>query len=247
MADAVVVTAPPSLEDGRVKFSLELRNSREEFALGEADAFLASERGAGLSRDVRSRLKERCQALRLTMGRAKQELSDGLAIVRLDPEKAYVDGNIVVYVAGKSDVQVLFSCAEIGQLLEFHEFADDLATIRYIHPAFDAGRLLALRDRVATLGLSVANVSFSSTAIEQMKVAAAARIIERYLREAGIAPPSDPPLLSSGLFAPARSPKLTEALKDPSALEQVLRSNNPDVLRALIYLIRREVVELEHP
>ncbi len=247
VVDAIVVTAAPSLEDGGVKFALELRNGREEFSLSEADAFLASERSARLSRDVRSQIQERCRALRRTMVQARRELSGGFAIIRLDPQKAYADGNMVVYVEGKSDIHVFFSGAEIGQLLALKEFTDDLASVRYTHPAFDAARLGALRDHVAALGLKVDNVSFSGRELERMKTEAAARIIERYLRERGLAPPGGPPLLISGLLAPARSPKLTEALKDPSALEQILRSNDPDVLRALIYLVRREVVELEHP
>jgi len=247
VADAVVVTASPSLEEKDVKFALELRNGREEFALCEADAFLASERSAKLSRDVRSQIQGRREALRSTMGQARQALSSGCAIVRIDPAKSYADGNIVVYVASRSDIRMLFSCEEVGQLLALKEVADDLATIRYTHPAFDAAQLRALRDQAAALRVNASNVSFSSRELEQMKAEAAARIVERYLRESGLAPPAGPPLLTSGLFQPASSPKLTEALKDSSTIERILRSNNPDVLRALIYLVRREIVELEHP
>lgn len=247
VADAVVVTASPSLEEKDVKFVLELRDGREEFAMSEADAFLASKRSARLSRDVRSQIQGRREALRSTVEQARQALSSGCAIIRIDPAKAYADGNMIVYVAGKSDIHVFFSCAEIGQLLALKEVADDLTSVRYTHPTFEAARLRVLRDQVAALGLKVGNVSFSGRELEQMKTEAATRIIERYLRERGLAPPGGPPLLISGLLAPARSPKLTEALKDPSALEQILRSNDPDVLRALVYLVGRKVVELEHP
>ena len=247
LSDAVIVTASPSLADGDAKIVLELRDAREEFSLSESDAFLASNRAAKLSHAVRSQLRERCQILRRTMPRARQGLSDGLVVIRPDPQRAYADGNMVVYVAGKSDIHVLFSCAEIGQLLAFKEYADDLATIRYTHPAFDSTRLRDLRDRVAALGLKVENLSLSKLELERLKTEAATRVLERYLRESGLALPDGSPLLVSGPLSLTRSPKLTEALKDPSVIEQLLRNHHPDALRAMFFLVNRKVIELHYP
>jgi hypothetical protein len=181
LTDAVIVTTAPSLVDGETKIVLELRDARDELSLSEADGFLASDRAAKLSRAHRSQLLGRCRALRLTLPQARRELTDGLAIIRPDPQRPYADGNLVVYVAGKSDIHVLFSCAEIGQLLAFKECADDLATIRYTHPAFDSRRLHALRDRIAALGLKVENISPPRPELERLKTEAATRILEHYL------------------------------------------------------------------
>lgn len=247
LSDAVIVTASPSLADGDVKIVLELRDAREEFSLTESDAFWASDRATKLSHAVRSQLRERCQTLRRTMPQARSELSDGLAMTRPDPGRAFADGNIVIYVAGKSEIHVLFSCAEIGHLLALKELADDLATIRYTHPGFDSARLRALRDRIAALGLKVENVSLSRPELDRLKTEAATRVLERYLRESGLALPDGSPLMVSGPLSSTRSPKLTAALKEPSVIEQLLRNHNPDVLRALVFLINRRVIELDYP
>lgn len=244
LKDSVFVTAAPPLAEDDVKFVLELRDRREEFALSELEAFMASERAANLSGHVRSQVRERSGALRRTLTEARKGLGEGVAIIRPDLQRAYADGNIVVYLAGKSGVHVLFSCAEIGQLLAFHEIAEDLATIRYTHPAFHASRLLALRDRLSALGLNVPNLAFSASELEGLKTAAATRILERYLRESGLALVDRSPLLTSGPFTPMHSPKLTEAFKAPSVLEQLLQSHNTDALRALIFLVDRKVIEL---
>lgn len=247
LADAVMVTAAPSLAESETMFVLELRNAREEFSLSEADAFLASGRAAELSRAVRSQVRERIQTLRRTMPQARHELSDGLAVLRPDPQRACTDGNLAVYVVGRSDVYVLFSRAEIGRLLAFPEMADDLATLRYTHPAFDSARLGALRDRVAALGLKVENASFSKPELDRLKTEAATRILERCLRESGRALPDDLPLLTAGPLAPTRSPKLTAALKEQSVFEQLLNNPDPAALRALVFLINRKVIELHYP
>jgi len=247
LTDAIIVTTAPSLAEGEPKIVLELRDVREDLSLSEADAFLASGRAAKLSHAVRSQLRERCQNLRRTMPQARQELADGLAIIRPNPSRAFADGNIVIYVAGRSAVHVLFSRAELAQLLAFKECADDLATIRYTHPGFDSARLRALRDRVAALDLKVANLSASKPELERLKTEAATRVLERYLRDAGLPLPDGWPLLTSGPLSPARSPRLTEAFKDASVVEQLLRDHNPNALRALVFLVNRKVIELDYP
>jgi len=241
------VTTAPSLAEAETKIVLELRDAREELPLSEADAFLASDRAAKLGHSVRSKLRERCEVLRRTMPQARHEMSDGLAIIRPAPQRVYADGNMAVYVAGKSDVHVFFSCAEISQLLAFTEFADDLATIRYTHPAFDSSRLSALRDRVAGLGLKVENASLTGPELERLKTEAAARVLERYLRESGLALPDDLPLMLSGPLSSTRSPKLTAALKDQSVIEQLLRNHNPDAIRALVFLVNHRVLRRAYP
>jgi hypothetical protein len=247
LTDAIIVTASPSLADGDVKIVLELRDAREAFSLNESDAFLASDRATKLSRAVRSQLRERCQILRRTMPQARSELSDGLAMIRPDPQRAYGDGNIALYVAGKSDIHVFFSCAEMGQLLAFKECADDLATIRYTHPGFDSARLRALRDRFAALDLKVANLSPSKPELERLKTEAATRVLEHYLRDSGLPLPDASPLLTSGPLSSTRSPKLTEWLKDASVVERVVQDHNPNTLRALLFLVNRNIIELDYP
>ncbi len=247
LGEAIVVTTGPSLGESETKLVLELRNGREELSLSEADAFLASDRAARLSHAIRSQLRERCQALRLTMPQARQELADGIAIIRPDPERACADGNMAIYVVGRSAVHVLFTRAEIGQLLAFKECDDDLATIRYTHPGFDSARLCALRDRVAALDLKVANLAPSKAELERLKTEAATRVLERYLRDAGLPLPDSSPLLTSGPLSSARSPKLTGALKNPSVVERVLQDHKPNTLRALVFLVNRNVIELDYP
>jgi hypothetical protein len=245
--DAIIVTTAPSLAEGETRLVLELRDAREEFPLTESDGFLSSERAARLNPALRSQLRERCQILRRTLPQARREMADGLAIIRPDAQRAHGDGNIAVYVAGKPDIHVFFSCAEIGQLLAWQECGDDLATIRYTHPGFDPARLGVLRDRVAALGLKVENVPPSPPGLERLRTEAATRLLERYLRENGVQMPDGSPLLVTGPLPSARSPKLTGALGNPSVMEQVLRSRNPDVLRALFFLVNRHIVDLPYP
>ncbi|MEW6249061.1 MAG: hypothetical protein AB1716_00310 [Planctomycetota bacterium] len=244
---AVIVTAAPSLAEGETKIVLELQDARAEFALSEADTFLASDRAAKLSHAIRAQLFERCQALRHTLPRARQVLPDGIAIIPVDPGGACANGNMVIYVAGRSAVHVLFSRDEIAQLLAFKECGDDLATIRYTHPAFDPARLQALRDRVAALDMTVENVSLSGAELERLKTEAATRVLERYLRDRGLPLSDEAPLLTAGLLSPARSPRLTEALEDPSVVEQLLQDHHPNALRALLFLVNRKVIDLEYP
>jgi len=245
--DAIIVTTGPALAENETRLVLELRDGREELPLSEVDAFLATERAARLSRAIRAELAERCRLLRLSMPQARREFADGIAIIRPDPGKAYADGNMVIYVAGRSAVHVLFSRVEIAQLLAFKECDDDLATIRHAHPAFDPARLQSLRDRVADLDVTVENLSLSGTELERLKTEAATRVLERYLRDRGVTLSGGGPLLAASVFSPTRSPRLTAAFRDPSVLEQLLQDAHPNVLRALLFLANRDVVELNYP
>jgi hypothetical protein len=245
--ESMVVTASPMMADDRVTCALELRDRRDEFALDDCDAFLASERAANLSQRLRSEILQRRDAVRRTLPAARSEFREGLAITRPDPARPCADGNMVVYVAGKAGTRLLFSRDEIASLLELNEVADDLATLRYTHPDFEPKRLSELRDRVDALGLNVENTSFSTAELDQRKTAAAARIIERRLRELGVALPDGLALLTSGPLAAASSPKLAAALKDPAVMERIVRANDPDLTRALVRLARLHVVELSCP
>ncbi len=247
LTEAIIVTTAPSLAESETRLVLELRDVREDLSLGEVDAFLASARAGKLSHAIRAQLVERCRAARHTLPQARQELADGIAIIRPDPGRAYVDGNMVIYVAGRSAVHVLFSRAEIAQLLAFKECGDDLTTIRYTHPGFDPARLQSLRDRVAALNVKVENVSLSGPEVERLKTEAATRVLERYLRDRGLPLSDGGPLLTAGPLSPVRSPRLTEALKDPSVLEQLLQDHHPNALRALLFLVNRKVIELNYP
>jgi hypothetical protein len=245
--ESIVVTTSRSLVEGSVKCALELRDRREEFTLSDTEAFLQSERAAKLSYRLKSELVRRREAVRRTIEQARDELVDDCLITRPDPQRPYSKDNIVVYLAGKTDIRVLFLTDEIGQLLAFNEVADDLATIRYTHPDFDPKRLSQLRDQVVALGLNVENVAFSGANLEERKTAAAARILERHLRERGVGLSDDLPLLTSGPVTATRSPKLSAAMKDGAVLERVVRSNDPNLTRALIRLVRLNVVELQYP
>jgi len=181
------------------------------------------------------------------MPEARQEWTNGLAIIRPNPGKTFADGNIVIYIADDSVVHVLFSRAEIGQLLASKECADDLATIRYTHPGFDSERLGVLRDRVAALDLKVENLSPSKSEVERLRVEAATRVLQRYLRDHGLPLPEGSPLLTSGPLSSMRSPKLTEAFEDRSVVERVLQDHDPNAIRALVFLVSRNVIELGYP
>ncbi|TWT40355.1 hypothetical protein RAS1_40630 [Phycisphaerae bacterium RAS1] len=247
VTEAIIVTTTPSMSEDETKLVLELRDAREELSLGEVDAFLASDRAARLSRANRSQLLERRQAVRQTLPQARRDLADGVAIIRPNPDGAADDGNIVVYVAGKSAVHVLFSRAEIGQLLASRECADDLTTLRYTHPGFDPAQLAVLRERVTALNPKVANLAPSKSELELLRAEAATRLLERCLRDAAVPLPGGAPLLTSGPLTSMRSPKLTAALKDPSVVERILRDHNPDTLRALVFLVSRNIIELDYP
>lgn len=248
LGEAILVRTSPAASETDTRLILELRDVREELPLNEVDAFLASPRSAALSRANRARLRECREALRRTLPQAGRELAAGVVILRPDPDRAWADGNLVVYVPGRSAVRVLFSRAEIGQLLALKECTDDLAAIRHTHPEFDSERLRDLRDRAAALGLKVANLSPSEVELEHLQTEAATRVLERRLREDGVPLPGDSPLLTtSGLRSSPRSPKLTAALKDRSVVERVLHDGDPDTLRALVFLVRRNVIELDYP
>lgn len=247
LSNTILVTTTPALAEAETRLVLELRHTREELSLDEIDAFLASDRATKLSPAERFQLRERGRVLRLTLPQARQEFADGLAITRPDPGKALADGNIVIYVAGKSAVHVLFSRAEVGQLLASRECADDLTTIHHTHPEFAAARLCALRNRVAASDLDVANLSPAESELERLKTEAAARVLERYLRDGGLPLPNDLPLLTYGTLSPARSPRLSAALEDSSVVERILQDHDANTLRALIFLINRDVIKLPYP
>lgn len=246
-SDSILMTASPTSTEDHVTCVLELKDRREEFKLSESDAFLSSERAAKLGSRMKSDILRRREALRRTMTGAQIDLEDGIAICALDAQKPVSNDNAVIYVAGRPGIRILFSCDEVGELLALNEIGEDLATIRYTHPDFDPERLRALRDQLAALDLSVRNSTFSAAELDQKKTAAAARIIERDLRERGIALPHDQALLTSGFLAATSSPKLTAALQDRAVVERILAANDPDLTRALIRLSRLHVVELSYP
>lgn len=247
LAEAIIVTAPPSLREDEAKIVLELRDRREALSLREADSFLTSDRAGRLSHALRSQLRERCRKLRQTLPQARQEAINGLAMIRPDPGEDFADDNMVIYVVGRSAVHVLFSRAEVAQLLTFKECSDDLATIRYTHPEFDPVRLGELRDRVAALGLELAQVTPSEGELERLKTEAATRVLEGYLRDGGFPLADDLPLLTSGPLSPMRSPKLSAALRDSAVVEQLLQGHDPNRLRALLFLLNRDIIVLDYP
>jgi|CXWL01.1.fsa_nt_gi hypothetical protein len=91
------------------------------------------------------------------------------------------------------------------------------------------------------------HASPSKPEVERLKTEAATRVLERYLRDNGLPLPEGSPLLTSGLLSSMRSPKLTGALKDRSVVERVLQDHNPNALRALVFLVSRNVIELGYP
>ncbi|MBI4717379.1 MAG: hypothetical protein HY763_06215 [Planctomycetes bacterium] len=245
--ESIVISAPrePTME--QVSCVLELRNGREELALTQTAAFLASERGAKLARRIQSELRRREHAVRETIAQARAELGGGVAVLRPDSKRPYADGNLVVYLAGKTNTRLLFSREEMAQLLAFHQVGDDLTTIHYTHPEFTSERLAALCNRLADLGLSVKNATLSAADLERMKTEAAARILERHLRRGGANLSERLPLVTYGLLSPPTCPKLSAALKDAAAVDRLVRSNDPDCTRALLRLVRLRAVELACP
>lgn len=245
--ESILISAPrePAME--QVSCVVELRNGREELALDQTAAFLASDRGAKLSRRIQSELKQRERAVRETIAQARAELASGVAVLRPDPKKPYADGNLVVYLAGKTNTRLLFSREEMAQVLAFKEVGDDLTTIRYTHPEFTSEQLAALCKKVADVGLSVKNAALSATDLERMKTEAAARVLERHLRRGGVDLSESLPLVTYGSLSPPTCPKLSAALKDPAAVDRLVRSNDPDATRALLRLVRLRAVELACP
>lgn len=247
LTDSIVVAAAPALSESETKIVLELRHDVEEVTLSDVDAFLASDRAAKLSRADRDRLRERCEALRATLPQARREFADGVAILRPDPSKAFADGNLAVYVAGRSVARVLFSRDEVGRLLALREYTDDLAAIRYKHPDFESATLGVLRDRLAALKLEPSGLTVSKSDTKRLKTEAATRVLERYLRERNLPLPDGAPLLTSDVLGRPRSPKLTAALKDSSVVERILQDRDPNTLRALLFLDNHDIVELAYP
>ena len=247
VTEAVVVTASPSLTRENVRFILELRNERKEVALDGIDAFLGTEAGSRLAYSVKSSIKSKRRKVEQTLAEAASAQDNDLILARPDKQRPYADDNIVVFLNGRDGYHVYSCLAEINQLFSHREIESDLKTIHYTHPHFDDAVLEKLRAKLEDASLKIKNTVLSSSETANLKTLAAAGILERKLRALGIALDGDQPLLTTGLFARCRSPKITRALQNQPVFEQVIRSGAPDVIRALVYLVNHEVVELDYP
>jgi len=244
--EALVVTAPVSLRENEVDFALELRDERKSFTLDQVDDFLASDDAADLSGRMRKLIRTRAGKVNSTIDDARKRLSDGLAIVRPDADGPERSDNFVVYIENDDRVRLLFARDEIERIFSLRELADDMSTLRYTHPGFDQASLRALHDRAAAMNLGVGGLSPSQREMRKLKDEAATRVLERTLRGRGVAL-SNEPLLVTGTLRAAASPKLSEALHDRDVFEGLIKSENPDALRALVYVVDRDIVDLDHP
>ncbi len=245
--EAVVVIASSSLADADVRLALELRDSREEVALPEVTAFLASDETSRLSWNIKADLRLKQRKLQETLSEAREQLPEEVIFTRPDKGRPYSDSNLVLYLKGHPDFYVYFSSAEIDQILAYRKLADDLDTVDYTHPLFDSGTLAALAARLGALRIDVKNAAMSKGEHEKLKALAASGILEHKLRELGAKFTGDLLVLATDFLGRTRSPKLAQALQDRALFEQIIRCNDPNVIRALVYLVDSDVVKLGHP
>jgi hypothetical protein len=242
LTDSVVVVARPALARQDIRFILELKDTREEVMLVDLGAFLASPAGGHLSRAVKSAIGDKRRKIEQTVGEAAAH-PDEVILARPAQQQPYDDDNIVVYLKGRDGYHVYSRLAEINRVFAFKAMASDLKTIRYTHPFFDATVLDQLRAALEEEGIELRNIDLSRAEIEELKTLAAAGILERKLRTLG----GDEPVLTGALLKNNRSPKLTRALRDASVFERIISCGDPEVIRALLYLVANEAIELSHP
>lgn len=246
VVEAVVVTATPSLVEAGVRFGLELRDSRQEVALSEVTAFLASDEASRLRRNIKAELRRKQRKLQETLSKAKEQSPEEVILARPDADRPYSDSNLVLYLKGQPNFHVYFSSAEIDQILAYRKLTDDLDAIEYSHPLFESRILGALVARLGASGIDVKNAAMSKAEHERLKTLAASGILEQKLRELGAKFTGDLPVLTTDFFGRTRSPKLAQALQDRVLFEQIIRCNDPNVIRALVYLVDSDVVKLAH-
>ncbi|MFQ5424297.1 MAG: hypothetical protein ACE5F9_10000 [Phycisphaerae bacterium] len=242
--EAVSVASRPSLTEKDVRFILELRQNRTEIALSDVDEFLSGPESAHVGYSVKADLKHKKRKLQETLAKAIATVDAGCAVTRPDPEHAFTDDNIVVYLRGREGCRVYFSYGEIDALFAYPEVTEDLATVRYTNPLFETGTLDLLKASLKERHIETPNLALPEGRLKQLKSLAAAGVLERKLRSLDVPLTGDTLLLASGLFVPRHSPKLTDALGDKDVLERVLSCGEPNVIRALVYLINNDVVEL---
>ena len=99
--EAVVVTAMPSLAEADVRLGLELRDSREQVALPEVTAFLASDEASRLSWNIKADLRLKQRKLQETLSEAREQLPEEVIFTRPDAGRPYSDSNLVLYLKGQ--------------------------------------------------------------------------------------------------------------------------------------------------
>ncbi|MFQ5429581.1 MAG: hypothetical protein ACE5E1_04645 [Phycisphaerae bacterium] len=242
--EAVTVVSGPALSEANVRFVLELRQSRKEIALADVDAFLSGDASTDLGYGVRADLRRKSRKLRETLAEATAAAGEGLAITRPDRERPFSGGNLVVYVRGRDGFHAYCSSREVDGLFAYPEVADDLTTVRYTHPLFDVAVLDRLKAGLKERQIETPNIALSADRLEALKCRTATGILEKKLRSLGMTMSDEAPLLASATFGRTCSPKLTRALSDAAALEGLISCGEPEVIRALVYLVNADIVEI---
>ncbi|MBN2563778.1 MAG: hypothetical protein JXQ75_22905 [Phycisphaerae bacterium] len=244
--ETVSVTVGPSLKEADVRFILELREERVDVALPDVEAFLAGGESSRLSRAVRADLEDKKGRLCRTLPEAARHGPGEAIVLRPNKELPFGGDNVVVFAKGRQGFRVYFSLQEIDDIFAMKEIAEDLSTVRYTNPSFSPGVLDTLEAQLTKHSIETPNLAVSSDEMRRLKTRTASAILERTLRELGVSFDSEVPLLASDGLGKTRSPRLTAALRQRSRIEQVISSHEPAVVRALVYLVAADVIELDN-
>lgn len=240
--DSALVLVRAPYEKQNVEFILELERTRERVALAELEEFLASARlGPALERS----LMRRRRLIEATLPSLRAEASRKVVLARPEPDRRLSAGNFVAYVQGESGFHAYCSLAELGRVFGQASMSPDLKTLRFTDARIQPAVLGKLLEELEAAGIEVREAHPSEADLQSLRVRTAAGILEKKLRDSGRVLDRRLPLLESGTFADTHSPKLSKALAESSALEEIIRSGDADAIRALVYLLGRGAVGLE--
>lgn len=241
----VETKSPPARSN--VRFVLELKQSRKEVPLGDLDAFLDGDQGTRLSSRVRRTIARKRRHVEQTLAGAQRQSTHDVILTKPRPEHPFANDNIVAYVQGKSGYHVFDSIAEVDQLFTLRNMEADLATLHFTHAYFEPTVLDHLKTAVEAEGLELRSANPTPHEARQLRVQTAAGVLERALRDQGVALKNSLTLLRSGSFEKTWSPKLADAFQCKGTVEKVLQNGNSDVIRALVYLTDQDVIDLAWP
>ncbi|MFQ5653197.1 MAG: hypothetical protein ACE5GW_00525 [Planctomycetota bacterium] len=247
LRETVVVRADHPVTATNVEFILELKRSGERVPLAELDSYLSGDRAAGLPDSIRSSLEEKRRKVEETLPDAARLPMADVVIARPSEDLPFSSANIVAYVKARTRLHVFCSLDEIGEVLSWKEVAPDLRTVLFTHPSFEPSVLARLRAELEEAGVEPRQAQTSPSELKALRILAAAGRLERQLRETGATLPEGTPLLITATLGQAHSPKLTAALRTEAALEQIIRCGDPDVIRSLVYLAGKGVIEIDVP
>ena len=233
-----------SITEKNIVFVMELIKTREEIEFDSVLAYLSSGK---LNRTFKSEILAKERKISATISDAKEASSGSIIFAKPDKNESYSDNNVVLYLKNHDCFYLYFSFDEIDEVFEVaqEKMEDDLETISCLHPYFDSDILDALRKELDRLNIKLKHAELSEKEVEKLRILTSAGILENKLRNIGVKFKTAEPLLKSGLWGRAYSPKLTLAFQDKTILEQIRSSSETKVVKSFNYLMGKKVIKLD--